>query len=156
MSSTNRLFIFYRKNYPNNCIIESCLHHTQKILLKNIWKKQGSAKQIRTIIGWHIKAHARNQQWVQSKATQHKQWTTERATTTTQKTTQLLKRSKMEQQQAANIQRIFRKQGLEERMKKLDIEVKIKMRLQRALFERRVLELEMQLKELGAKHQLLV
>ena len=47
------------------------------------------------------------------------------------------------------------KQRREERMKKFDIEFKTKMRLEQARFERRRLELEMQMKELETKHQLL-
>ena len=47
------------------------------------------------------------------------------------------------------------KQSREERMKKFDIEFETKMRLEQARFERRRLELEMQMKELEAKHQLL-
>ena len=39
-------------------------------------------------------------------------------------------------------------------MKKFDIEFKTKMRLEQARFERRRLELEMQMKELETKHQL--
>ena len=40
-------------------------------------------------------------------------------------------------------------------MKKFDIEFETKMRLEQARFERRRLELEMQMKELESKHQLL-
>ena len=40
-------------------------------------------------------------------------------------------------------------------MKKLDIEFKTKMRLEQAQFERRKLELEMQIKQLETKHHLL-
>ena len=40
-------------------------------------------------------------------------------------------------------------------MKKFDIEFKTKIRLKQAIFERRRLELEMQMKELETKHQLL-
>ena len=47
------------------------------------------------------------------------------------------------------------KQRREERMKKFDIEFEKKMRLEQARFERRRLELEMQMKELETKHQLL-
>ena len=47
------------------------------------------------------------------------------------------------------------KQRREERMKKFDIEFETKMRLEQARFERRRLELEMQMKELETKHQLL-
>ena len=47
------------------------------------------------------------------------------------------------------------KQRREERMKKFDIEFETKMRLEQARFERRKLELEMQIKELETKHQLL-
>ena len=47
------------------------------------------------------------------------------------------------------------KQRREERMKKFDIEFKTNMRLEQAWFERRKLELEMQIKELETKHQLL-
>ena len=47
------------------------------------------------------------------------------------------------------------KQRREERMKKFDVEIKTKMRLEQARFERRRLELEMQMKELETKHQLL-
>ena len=43
----------------------------------------------------------------------------------------------------------------EERMKKFDIEFETKMRLEQAPLERRRLELEMQMKELETKHQLL-
>ena len=47
------------------------------------------------------------------------------------------------------------KQRREERMKKFDIEFETKIRLEQARFERRKLELEMQMKELETKHQLL-
>ena len=47
------------------------------------------------------------------------------------------------------------KQRREERMKKFDVEFEIKMQLEQARFERRRLELEMQMKELETKHQLL-
>ena len=47
------------------------------------------------------------------------------------------------------------KQWREERMKKFNIEFETKMRLERAWFERRRLELEIQMKELETKHQLL-
>ena len=47
------------------------------------------------------------------------------------------------------------KQRREERMKKFDIEFETKMRIEQARFERRRLELEMQMKELETKHQLL-
>ena len=47
------------------------------------------------------------------------------------------------------------KQRREERMKKFDIEFKTKMRMKQAHFDRRKLELEMQMKELETKHQLL-
>ena len=47
------------------------------------------------------------------------------------------------------------KQRREERMKKFDIEFKTKIRFEQARFERRRLELEMQMKELETKHQLL-
>ena len=47
------------------------------------------------------------------------------------------------------------KQRREERMKKFDIEFETKMRLEQARFERRKLELEMQMKELETKHRLL-
>ena len=47
------------------------------------------------------------------------------------------------------------KQRREERMKKFDIEFETKMRLEQARFEQRRLELEMQMKELETKHQLL-
>ena len=47
------------------------------------------------------------------------------------------------------------KQRREERMKKFDIEFETKMRLEQARFERRRLELQMQMKELETKHQLL-
>ena len=40
-------------------------------------------------------------------------------------------------------------------MKNFDIEIKTKMRLEQARFERMKLELEMQMKELETKHQLL-
>ena len=46
-------------------------------------------------------------------------------------------------------------QRREERMKKFDIEFETKMRLEQARFERRTLELKMQIKELETKHQLL-
>ena len=55
----------------------------------------------------------------------------------------------MEQQQSSA------KQRREERMKKFDIEFKTKMRLEQARFERRMLELEMQMKELETRYQLL-
>ena len=47
------------------------------------------------------------------------------------------------------------KQKPEERMKKFDVEFETKMRIEQARFERRRLELEMQMKELETKHQLL-
>ena len=47
------------------------------------------------------------------------------------------------------------KQSREERKKKFDIEFKTKMHLEQARFERRRLELEMQMTELETKHQLL-
>ena len=47
------------------------------------------------------------------------------------------------------------KQGREERMKKFYIEDETKLRLEQARSERRKLELEMQMKELETKHQLL-
>ena len=47
------------------------------------------------------------------------------------------------------------KQRREERMKKFDIEFKTQMRLEQARLEQRKLELEMQMKELETKHQLL-
>ena len=47
------------------------------------------------------------------------------------------------------------KQRREEKMKKFDIEFKTKTRLEQARFERRKLELVMQMKELETKHQLL-
>ena len=47
------------------------------------------------------------------------------------------------------------KQRREDRMTKFDIEYETKMRLEQARFERRRLELEMQMKELETKHQLL-
>ena len=47
------------------------------------------------------------------------------------------------------------KQRRKERMMKFDIDFKTNMRLKRARFERRRLELEMQMKELETKHQLL-
>ena len=47
------------------------------------------------------------------------------------------------------------KQRREERMNKFDIEFATKMRLEQARFERRRLELEIQMKELETKHQLL-
>ena len=46
-------------------------------------------------------------------------------------------------------------QRREEKMKKFDVELETKMRLEQARFERRRLELEMQMKELETKHQLL-
>ena len=45
------------------------------------------------------------------------------------------------------------KQRREERMRKFDIEIETKMRLEQARFEQRRLELEMQMKELETKHQ---
>ena len=45
------------------------------------------------------------------------------------------------------------KQKREEKMKKFDIELKTKIQLERAMFERRRLELEMQMKELESSHQ---
>ena len=47
------------------------------------------------------------------------------------------------------------KQRREERMMKIDVEVETKIRLEQARFERRRLELEMHVKELETKHQLL-
>ena len=47
------------------------------------------------------------------------------------------------------------KQRREERMKKFDVEFETKMRLEQAWLERRRLELEIQMKELETKHQLL-
>ena len=47
------------------------------------------------------------------------------------------------------------KQRREERMKKFDIEFETKMRLEQARFEWRRLELEIQMKEMETKHQLL-
>ena len=47
------------------------------------------------------------------------------------------------------------KQRREERVKKFDIEFETNIRLEQARFERRKLELEMQMKELETKHQLL-
>ena len=47
------------------------------------------------------------------------------------------------------------KQRREEKMNKFDIEFDTKMQLEQAWFERRKLELEMQMKELETKHQLL-
>ena len=47
------------------------------------------------------------------------------------------------------------KQRREEKMKKFDIKFDTKMRLEQSRFERRRLELEMQMKELKTKHQLL-
>ena len=47
------------------------------------------------------------------------------------------------------------KQRREERMKKFDIEFETKMQVEQARFERRRLELEIQMKELETKHQLL-
>ena len=47
------------------------------------------------------------------------------------------------------------KQGREERMKKFDIEFETKTRLEQARFERRKLQLEMQMTELETKHHLL-
>ena len=47
------------------------------------------------------------------------------------------------------------KQRREERMKNFEIEFETKMRLEQARFERRRLELEMQMKELETKHQLM-
>ena len=46
-------------------------------------------------------------------------------------------------------------QRREEMMKKVDIEFKTKMQLEQARFERRKLEMEMQMKELETKHHLL-
>ena len=45
-------------------------------------------------------------------------------------------------------------QRREERIKKFDIDLKTKLPLEQARFERRKLELEMQMKELETKHQL--
>ena len=45
------------------------------------------------------------------------------------------------------------KQRCEEKMRKFDIEIETKMRLEQARFEQRRLELEMQMKELETKHQ---
>ena len=47
------------------------------------------------------------------------------------------------------------KQKREERMKKFDIELETKMRLEQARFDRRRLELQTQMKELETRHQLL-
>ena len=47
------------------------------------------------------------------------------------------------------------KQRREERMKKFEIEFETQLRLEQARFERRKLELEMRMKELETKHQLL-
>ena len=47
------------------------------------------------------------------------------------------------------------KQRGEERMNKFDIEIETTMQLERAQFEQRKLELEVQMKELEIKHQLL-
>ena len=47
------------------------------------------------------------------------------------------------------------KQRREERIKSFDIDFKTKLRLEQARFDRRKLELEMQMKELETKHQLL-
>ena len=47
------------------------------------------------------------------------------------------------------------KQRREKRINKFDIEFKTRMRLEKARFERRRLEVEMQMKELEVKHQLL-
>ena len=47
------------------------------------------------------------------------------------------------------------KQRREERMKKIDIEFKTEMQLEQARFKRRKLQLEMQMKELETKHELL-
>ena len=47
------------------------------------------------------------------------------------------------------------KQRCEERMEKFDMNYETKMRLEQARFERRRLELEIQIKELETKHQLL-
>ena len=59
-------------------------------------------------------------------------------------------------QEAENVPETFSaKQRREERMKIFDIEFKTKMRLDQARFERRRLELEMPMKELENKHQLL-
>ena len=82
---------------------------------------------------------------------------TARATTTTQQTSQLLKQCKMEQQQETeNVSETSSaKQRREERMNKFDIKFETKMRLEQAGFERRKLELEMQMKELETKHQLM-
>ena len=47
------------------------------------------------------------------------------------------------------------KQRCDENMKKLDVEFETKMRLEQAQCERRKRELEMQMKDLETKHQLL-
>ena len=59
-------------------------------------------------------------------------------------------------QETENVsERSSAKQRPEERMKKFDIEFETNMRLEQARFKRRRLELEMQMKELETKHQLL-
>ena len=57
-------------------------------------------------------------------------------------------------QETENVSEISSAKQRRERMKKFVIEFKSQMRLQQARFERRRLELEMQMKELETKHQL--
>ena len=61
----------------------------------------------------------------------------------------------MNAEQSKTTQTSSAKQRRDERMKKFDIEYKTKMRLDQTRLERRKLELELQLKELETKHQLL-
>ena len=74
--------------------------------------------------------------------------------TTNQRITQLLNQCKMEQQQVGqeteNVSETsIAKQKREERMKKFDVELQTKMRLEQVLFKRRRLNLEMQMKVLS-------
>ena len=102
---------------------------------------------------------ARNQQWVQSKATQPKQWRQQaKGTTTTQRTAQLLKQYKVEQQQAAKIRRMFWKhlrqsKGAKKGWRNSISISKPKMILEQTRCERRKLELEIQMMEVETKHQ---
>ena len=61
------------EKYPSNRYVETKFHLTQQVSLKNIWKRQGSARQVWTIIGLHIYAKIPSRQRMQSKATQFKQ-----------------------------------------------------------------------------------
>ena len=150
-----KLFIFQKK-YPTNWSVKTILCPTKQISLKNIWKKQRSAKQISTILGLHIYAKARNQQWMQSKATQLKQWITMTVTAKTQQTIQLVKECKIEQQQGQDTENFLEtssaKHKSEKRMKKFDMDFGTKMQ---ACLARKNLELEMQMRELKTKHNLL-